>query len=238
MTYQTNEGFGFDRPRGFLFDVDGVITPTAAVHQRAWKLMFDAVLDDPFTDDDYLRYVDGRARKEGIAAVLASRSLHYSEAEIDELATTKNDTFLRILHEEGVVAYPDAVSLIDHLLDIGSRLAVVSSSRNAKTVLDAAGLSDRFDGWVDGIVAAEHGLPGKPAPDVFQLAASMIGLEERDCIVIEDAEAGVRAGAAGSFAAVVGVDRVGNAEALTECGADLVVTDLNDLKYGVILRAD
>lgn len=238
MTYQTNDGFGFDRPQGYLFDVDGVITPTAEVHQRAWKLMFDAYLDDAFTADDYLRYVDGRTRREGIAAMLASRSLEPSDAVIEELAAAKNDIFLRILSDEGVVAYPDAVALIDHLLDIGARLAVVSSSRNARMVLDAAGLSDRFDGWVDGVVAAEHGLPSKPAPDVFQLAASMLGLEERECIVIEDAEAGVRAGAAGSFAAVVGVDRVGNAEALRECGADLVVTDLNDLKYGVILRAD
>ena len=238
MTYLTDTGFGFDRPAAYLFDVDGVVTPTAAVHQRAWKLMFDAVLDEPFTEDDYLRFVDGKARAEGIRSVLTSRSLDFSDEQIDGLSTTKNDIFLEILTNEGVTPYPDAVELIDHLLDIGARLAVVSSSRNARTVLDAAGMSENFEAWVDGNVAAEHNLPSKPAPDVFQLAAKLLGVPENDCIVIEDAEAGVRAGAAGAFAAVVGVDRVGNAEALKACGADLVVTDLRDLKYGLIIRAD
>ncbi len=227
-----------------LFDLDGVITPTAEVHMRAWGVMFNAFLAErseelaPYTDEDYFAYVDGKPRYDGVRDFLSSRGLALPDGEpTDEpaqatvcgLGNRKNLTFNEVLAKDGVTAYPGSVNLLDHLAAIGLPLAVVSSSANAPLVLAAAGLSDRFLTVVDGRVAAELGLPGKPNPDTFLHAAEVVGATAATSIVIEDAVSGVRAGAAGHFGLVIGVDRGAGAATLTAAGAHLVVADLQEL---------
>lgn len=228
-----------------LFDLDGVLTPTAEVHRRAWKRTFDRVLAahvgeqaDPFTTDDYLRYVDGKPRFDGVHSFLVSRGIKLpqgdpgDEPSLDSEAgvgNLKNREFTAVLREEGVEPYPGSVALLDHLSAAGVAVAVVSSSANAESVLEAAGLLSRFEVIVDGIVALQRGLPGKPAPDTFLAAARDLGVEAADAVVVEDALSGVQAGVAGGFGLVVGVDREGQAMALTEAGAHVVVADLAEL---------
>lgn len=228
-----------------LFDLDGVLTPTAEVHRRAWKRTFDRVLAthvgaqaDPFTTDDYLRYVDGKPRFDGVHSFLAARGIELPQGEPDEepsldsetgVGNLKNREFTAVLGEEGVDAYPGSVALLDHLLKAGVAVAVVSSSANAESVLEAAGLRTRFEVIVDGIVALQRGLPGKPAPDTFLAAARELGVDAADAVVVEDALSGVQAGVAGGFGLVVGVDRGGQAEALAKAGAHVVVSDLAEL---------
>ncbi|CUR56495.1 Putative beta-phosphoglucomutase [metagenome] len=227
-----------------LFDLDGVITPTAEVHMRAWGVMFNGFLggreDDlaPYTDEDYFAYVDGKPRYDGVRDFLASRGLVLPDGDPSDdpaletvcgLGNRKNLAFNEVLERDGVTAYPGSINLLDHLADLAMPLAVVSSSANAPSVLAAAGLSDRFLTVVDGKVAAALGLPGKPAPDTFQYAAEAVGATAATSIVIEDAVSGVRAGAAGDFALVVGVDRGAGSQILLDAGADLVVPDLQDL---------
>ncbi|WP_240181681.1 beta-phosphoglucomutase family hydrolase [Nocardioides sp. 616] len=228
-----------------LFDLDGVVTPTAEVHMRAWSEMFNGFLADPdapgggdrspYTDQDYFDHVDGKPRYDGVRDFLASRGIELPEGSADDapealtvtgLGNRKNDAFNAVLERDGVKAYPGSVLLLDHLRDLGLPLAVVSSSQNAPSVLEAAGLSDRFRTVVSGAVAEELGLPGKPAPDTFVHAAHEVGAAVDRSVVLEDAVSGVRAGAAGGFALVIGVDRGAGEQVLTDAGADLVVSDL------------
>jgi beta-phosphoglucomutase family hydrolase len=231
-----------------LFDLDGVITPTAEVHRRAWSTMFNEFLGDaqasgggdrsPFTDADYFAHVDGKPRYDGVRDFLSSRGIELPEGEDDDATTEvtvrglgnrKDELFNVVLARDGVDAYPRTVTLLDHLAQIGIPLAVVSSSRNAPAVLAAAGLVDRFQSVVSGAVASEHGLRGKPAPDTFVYAAEVLGAEPATAVVVEDAVSGVRAGAAGGFALVVGVDRGAGERELVDAGADVVVAELDEL---------
>lgn len=224
-----------------LFDLDGVITPTAEKHMQAWKTMFSAYFAerevDAYTDADYFRYLDGRPRSEGIEAMLAARGLTLDPGTPDDpaasdtvggLGTRKNEIFLELL-ARGIEPYPGTVRYLDALDAAGIDSAVVSSSKNARGVLEAAGLAGRFDVVVDGLVAAADGLPGKPRPDTFLRGAELLGHAPDRCVVVEDAESGVRAGAAGGFAHVVGVDRGAGRATLAEAGADVVVDDLDEL---------
>jgi beta-phosphoglucomutase family hydrolase len=230
-----------------LFDLDGVLTPTAGVHMAAWAEMFNAYLSgvdtvdadtSPYTDADYFAHVDGKPRYDGVHDFLASRGIELPygsagdppEAEtVCGLGNRKNDAFNAVLERDGVEPYPGSVALLDALRVIGTPLAVVSSSANAPAVLEAAGLADRFVTVVDGRVAAALELPGKPAPDTFLHAARECGSAPGDAVVVEDAVSGVAAGAAGGFRAVVGVDRGAGEEALVTAGATLVVSDLREL---------
>ncbi|MGG5258372.1 HAD family hydrolase [Phycicoccus avicenniae] len=235
-----------------LFDLDGVLTPTAEVHMAAWAEMFGAFFSgidtgrtgfehadtSPYTDADYFAHVDGKPRYEGVADLLAARGITLPQGSpadppdaetVCGLGNRKNEAFTTVLERDGVRPYPGSVALLDHLRDLGVPLAVVSSSANAPAVLDAAGLTDRFVTVVDGRVAAALGLPGKPAPDTFLHAARECGAAPGEAVVVEDAVSGVRAGAAGAFGLVVGVDRGAGEAALTAAGAHLVVPDLGDL---------
>ena len=227
----------------WLFDLDGVLTPTAEVHMRAWNQLFNAFLRDrgvaePYTDDDYFTYVDGKPRYDGVRSFLASRDITLPEGTPDDpasadtvcgLGNRKNAFFSDVLENEGVQPYPGSVALLDQLAAKGAEVAVVSSSRNAVAVLVAAGLSDRFEVVVDGNLAAAEGLAGKPAPDTYRRGAELLGADENRCVVVEDALSGVAAGRAGSFAHVVGVDRGVGRQALADAGADVVVADLAEL---------
>lgn len=218
-----------------LFDLDGVITPTAEVHERAWAELFAAW---DYTPDDYLRHIDGKPRYDGVRSFLASRQVELPEGDPSEpagegsicaLGNKKNEVFNTILEREGVTAYPGSLRLMDLLDRIGVRQAIVSSSKNARPVLAAAGLAERFPHVVDGVVAADEGLAGKPAPDMFLRGAELLGVGPADTVVVEDATSGVAAGVAGGFALVIGVDRGGNREALAGHGAAIVVDDLDEL---------
>jgi beta-phosphoglucomutase family hydrolase len=238
-----------DSIRGCLFDLDGVLTETAKVHDAAWKQMFDAFLRDwsqrtgqPFVPfdpvKDYDEYVDGKPREDGTRSFLASRGIELPEGSEDDppdaetiggLSNRKNQIVLRRIHTDGVEAYPGSVRYVRAVRDAGLRRAVVSSSANCHDVLVAAGIEDLFEARIDGIVAEREHLRGKPAPDTFLVGARALGLEPAQAGVYEDALAGVAAGRAGKFGYVVGVDRVGQADALREHGADVVVTDLAEL---------
>jgi beta-phosphoglucomutase family hydrolase len=232
-----------------LFDLDGVITRTAVVHARAWKEMFDAYLrerseqtGEPFVPfdagADYDRYVDGRRRADGTRSFLASRGIELPEGDPDDdpgaatvngLGNRKNEILLRRIREGGVEVYEGSLRYLRAVRAAGVRTAVVSSSANTAQVLQVTGLTDLFDARVDGLVARERGLPGKPAPDTFLAGAAELGVEPGEAVVFEDALAGVEAGRAGHFGLVVGVDRVGQADELREHGADVVVQDLAEL---------
>jgi len=235
--------------RGCLFDLDGVLTQTAKVHDAAWKEMFDDYLrerprktGEPFVPfdpvADYDTYVDGKPRADGTRSFLESRGIHLPEGSDDDpptaetvhgLGNRKNQILLRKIREDGVDAYPGSVTYLRAVKEAGLPRAVVSSSANCKDVLIAAGIEDMFDARIDGVVAEEQHLNGKPAPDTYLAGAKALGLEPAAAAVFEDALAGVAAGRAGKFGFVVGVDRVGQAEALKEHGADVVVKDLSEL---------
>jgi len=232
-----------------LFDLDGVITPTAEVHMHAWAEMFSAYLAqrgaEPYAETDYFEHIDGRPRYEGVAALLGSRGIDLPHGDPSDgpdtetvcgLGNRKNALFGEVLARDGVTAYAGSVALLDALDERGTAMAIVSSSANAPDVLKAAGLADRFSTVVDGAVAKRLGLPGKPRPDTYQHAADALGVEHDRSVVVEDAVSGVQAGAAGDFAAVVGVDRGAGVDTLVENGADVVVADLAELVDGV--RAD
>jgi beta-phosphoglucomutase family hydrolase len=232
-----------------LFDLDGVLTKTAVVHAAAWKQMFDEYLREraeregtefvPFDPDaDYGRYVDGKPRTDGVRSFLASRGIELPEGSpadpsgaetVIGLGNRKNDLVLRLIREQGVEAYEGSVRYLEAAREAGLRRAVVSSSANCRDVLDAAGIEEFFEVRIDGIVAEQEGLRGKPAPDTFLAGARALGLGPEEAAVFEDALAGVEAGRAGGFAYVVGVDRLGQADALRERGADVVVKDLVEL---------
>jgi beta-phosphoglucomutase family hydrolase len=223
-----------------LFDLDGVITQTAKVHAAAWKQMFDEFLreraertGEPFVPfdpkDDYDKYVDGRPRLDGVRTFLEARGIDYDEELVRTLGDRKNDLVLRLIREQGVEVYESSIRLVEVARDKGIHRAVVSSSANTNEVLASVGIADLFEVVVDGLVAQREGLPGKPAPDTFVAAARALGVEPANSAVFEDALAGVEAGRAGNFGWVVGVDRTGQAEALREHGADIVVKDLVEL---------
>ena len=219
-----------------LFDLDGVLTDTASVHQKAWKEMFDAFLRErdgegfeEFTSRDYERYVDGKPRYDGVRSFLEARGIEPEEALVTELGDRKNEAVQRKIREDGVKVFEGSRRYLEAARDAGLRRAVVSSSANTKEVLDVTGLAPLIEERVDGVVAKERGLPGKPKPDTFLECARMLGAEPRQAAVFEDALAGVEAGRAGGFGAVVGVDRVGQAEALAEHGATCVVQALEEL---------
>ena len=226
-----------------LFDLDGVLTPTAEVHMQAWRQLFTDFLakrgvDQPYRRSDYFDYIDGKPRYDGVRALLASRGIQLAEGDPGDspdletvcgLGNRKNEFFAAVLREKGVQPYAGSVQLLDHLAERGTKVAVVTSSRNATAVLEAADLGPRFDVVVDGNVAAEKGLRGKPSPDTFVAAAEELGVPVQRAVVFEDALSGVEAGHAGGFGLVVGVDRGVGAQRLTESGADVVVDDLGEL---------
>ncbi len=232
-----------------LFDLDGVLTQTAKVHAAAWKQTFDGYLRERVAREgtefvpfdavrDYDEYVDGKPRYDGVASFLASRGIHLPqgtpddppEAEtIDGVGNRKNEIVLKLIHDDGVQAYAGSVAYVKAARDAGLRRAVVSSSTNCRDVLTAAGIVDLFEEIIDGHVAEREGLKGKPAPDTFLAGAKALGVQPPAAAVFEDALAGVEAGRAGGFGIVVGVDRVGQAEALRAHGADVVVKDLAEL---------
>jgi beta-phosphoglucomutase family hydrolase len=238
-----------DGIRGCLFDLDGVLTQTATVHDAAWKEMFDGFLRTraqqtgekfvPFDPvRDYDDYVDGKPREEGTESFLASRGIHIPAGRaadppgtptVHGLSNAKNEILLRRLRTDGVQAYPGSVRYVDAARAAGLHRAVVSSSANTRDVLAAAGIADLFEAVIDGVVAGAEHLHGKPAPDSYLAGARALNLAPDAAAVFEDALAGVESGRAGQFGFVVGVDRVGQAEALRQHGADVVVQDLEEL---------
>ena len=232
-----------------LFDLDGVLTQTAKVHAAAWKQMFDEFLrrhaeqtGTPFVEfdvgHDYDEYVDGKPRLDGTRDFLASRGIDLPEGNendppgaptIQGLSNRKNDLVLAKIREDGVETYPGSVDYVRKVRAAGLKTAVVSSSANTLDVLKTTGMTDCFDARIDGVVAKQRGLKGKPAPDTFLAGAAEFGVGPDAAAVFEDALAGVAAGRAGNFRLVVGVDRVGQADALREHGADVVVRDLSEL---------
>lgn len=238
-----------DGTRACLFDLDGVLTDTASVHAAAWKQMFDDFLRAwsqrhgvPFREfdvkADYGPYVDGKPRLDGTREFLRSRGIELPEGDpgdgpaaetIVGLATKKNALVQEKIVTVGVTVYPGSVRYLRAVREAGLATAVVSSSANAEQVLEVAGLRELIDHRVDGVTAKERGLPGKPAPDTFLAAAADLGVDRSEAVVFEDAIAGVEAGRAGGFGFVVGVDRLGQADALREHGADVVVSDLAEL---------
>ena len=220
---------------GVLFDLDGVITPTAEIHEHAWGELFTAY---DFTQADYLHHVDGKPRYDGVRGFLASRGVTLPDGTPDDapgsdticaMGNKKNELFNVVLERDGIAAYPGSQATLDLLAGAGVPSAIVSSSKNAVPVLVAAGLSARFDVVVDGIVAAAEGLAGKPAPDGYLLGAERLGVDPARTVVIEDATSGVAAGKAGHFAVVIGVDRGAGIDALLDNGATFVVSDLDEL---------
>jgi beta-phosphoglucomutase family hydrolase len=238
-----------DTTRACLFDLDGVLTDTASVHAAAWKQMFDEYLraraertGEPFepfdVKKDYGPYVDGKPRLDGTRGFLTSRGITLPDGDpgdgpdaetVNGLARKKNDLVNEKIRTVGVDVYPGSVRYLHAVRDAGLTTAVVSSSANAELVLQVAGLSDLIDHRVDGVVAKQRKLPGKPAPDTFLAAAADLNVPKEHAVVFEDALAGVESGRAGGFGFVVGVDRLGQADALREHGADVVVADLADL---------
>lgn len=217
-----------------LFDLDGVITPTALVHERAWAMLF---ADYNYSEADYLASIDGKPRYEGVATFLASRNVELPWGSTDDppeadtvcgFGNRKNNMFMEILNSEPLSPYPGTMRVLDLLDEAATPQAIVSSSRNARAVLAAAGLKDRFPVVVDGMTAADEALAGKPEPAMFHRGAELLDVDHSRCLVVEDAVAGVQAGAAGGFQFVLGVDRGGNLDALRSAGADLVVGDLAD----------
>jgi beta-phosphoglucomutase family hydrolase len=232
-----------------LFDMDGVVTQTAVLHAAAWKEMFDEFLraraestGTPFVPFDphaeYDAYVDGKPRLDGTRSFLESRGIDLPEGTPDDppgtptlygLSNRKNNLVLAKIAADGVQVYPGSISYIRSVKDKGISTAIVSASANTVQVLESAGIEDLFDARIDGVIAKQRGLRGKPAPDTFLAAAEALGVSAKQAAVFEDAQAGVAAGHAGGFTLVVGVDRVGQAQELLEHGADIVVKDLADL---------
>lgn len=238
-----------DQVHAVLFDLDGVLTDTASVHRTAWKTMFDEYLQEraqrtgepfrPFDiDADYLTYVDGKTREDGVRSFLAGRGINLPEGgpaddpaaeTVHGLGNRKNELFHRTMRDDGVEVFEGSRRYLEAAADAGLGRAVVSSSANTREVLEVTGLDKFVQHRVDGVTMREENIPGKPAPDSFLRAAQLLDVTPAEAAVFEDALAGVAAGRAGNFGVVIGVDRVGQAEALLRNGADVVVTDLADL---------
>lgn len=231
-------GFAWTDFAGVLFDLDGVITPTATIHEQAWGELFAGY---DYTEADYLASIDGRPRYDGVRTFLSSRGIELPDGDpadppgddtVCALGNRKNELFNELLERGGIAPYPGSLATLELLERLDVPAAIVSSSKNAVTVLRAAGLADRFDVVVDGVVAADEHLAGKPAPDAFLLGAARLGVSPHEAVVVEDAVSGVAAGAAGDFGVVIGVDRGAGASALMEHGATFVVDDLDQLLRG------
>jgi beta-phosphoglucomutase family hydrolase len=223
-----------DGIRAALFDLDGVLTQTAKVHAQAWKQMFDEYLTEvgqpPFAlPEDYERYVDGKPRLDGVRSFLESRGIERDPELVERLGTRKNELVLDLIRTQGVDPYEGSIRYAEAARDAGLRRAVVSSSNNTREVLQATDMLGLFEAIIDGIYAEREGLKGKPAPDGFLAGARALGVKPTEAAVFEDALAGVEAGRAGGFGYVVGVDRTGHADELSEHGADIVVQDLEEL---------
>jgi beta-phosphoglucomutase family hydrolase len=220
---------------GAIFDMDGVVTDTAAMHEQAWKRVFDAVLQARgdqrlFSHEDYVDLVDGRPRRDGALAFLASRGIEPGEDELDDVCTDKNAAFRDALDETGVTVLPGARQLLQDLRDRGLHTGLFTASRNAADVLRSGDLADAFDARVDGEIARELGLPGKPAPDVPLELADRLGVAPSRCAFFEDSRAGIRAGLAGRFAVVIGVAGGEAAAALRRLGAHATVASLAEVE--------
>ena len=225
---------------GVLFDLDGVLTPTAEVHMHAWRKMFTDLfsawgISPEYTDDDYYRYLDGKQRYEGVASLLRSRDVEIPWGDpsdpptadtVSGVGNRKNEVFAAVLRDDGIAPYPGSLALIERLRAAGTPIGVVSSSKNAEEVLAAAGIRGFFPVVVDGVVAAREGLRSKPEPDMFAEGARMLGVDPARSAAVEDAHSGVQSASAAGFGLVVGVDRGAGAQALLDHGADLVVDDL------------
>lgn len=229
--------------KALILDMDGVITQTAKVHAAAWKRMFDdyllqrgkqegKVYEPLHIATDYRQYIDGMPRYDGVSNFLASRDIVLPEGTAADapgaetvagLGNLKNDYFQELVQQGGVEAYPDTVAFLQKRIAEGFRTGVISASRNCQVILAAANVEGLFEVRVDGVVAAEMGLRGKPAPDVFLEAAKQLGVSPQQSAIFEDAIAGVAAGKAAGFALVVGINRTNQAKELTENGADLVL---------------
>jgi beta-phosphoglucomutase family hydrolase len=229
-----------DHVTALLFDLDGVLTDTASVHDQAWKATFDAFLRDRDGEDyrpfdpvqDYGEFVDGKPREAGVRDFLASRGITVSDETVQELGDRKNRDLLRRIEQDGVRVYEGSRRYLQAAQAAGLRRAVVSSSANTRQVLEVTGLARFVEERVDGVTLREQHLAGKPAPDSFLAGARALGVDPSRAAVFEDALSGVEAGRTGGFGAVVGVDRVGHAEALREHGATVVVQDLAELLGG------
>ena len=244
-----NNPISRDKFDAVLFDLDGVLTATAKVHAVCWKTMFDEYLQkrateigEPFRPfeiaTDYTRYVDGKPRVDGVRDFLHSRGIQIAEGTTEDppsaptihgLGNRKNEMVHKVIESEGVETYEGSIQLVHHLRHLGIKTAVVSASHNCQEVLKAAKIANLFDARVDGAVASDLGLPGKPEPDTFLEAAKQLGVEPKRAVVVEDALSGVQAGITGGFGFVIGVARKGNADELKIHGAHLVVNDLGDL---------
>ncbi len=225
-----------------LFDLDGVLTPTAEVHMHAWQTMFEELFSawgiaPPYSERDYFDYLDGKKRYDGVASLLRSRDVEVPWGDPSDPPTAdtvcgignrKNEVFARVLRAEGIAPYPGSLRLLDKLAAAGTPIAVVSSSKNAEEVLAAAGIRDRFDAVMDGVIAERDHLASKPAPDVFVEAARMLRVEPSRSAAVEDAISGVESAAAGGFGLVVGVDRGAGQQQLAAAGAHVVVSDLEE----------
>jgi beta-phosphoglucomutase family hydrolase len=240
---------GPDKYEAVLFDLDGVLTATAKVHAACWKQAFDEFLQrradrnnqtfHPFDIiKDYEEYVDGKPRNDGVQSFLESRGIELPHGDPDDppdretvcgLGNRKNDLFDQALQDQGVEVFDGSVAWLRQVRQKGLKTAVVSSSKHCQAIIEVAGLADLFDARVDGKVAEELHLEGKPAPDTFLKAAEQLNVPREKAVVVEDATAGVEAGHKGGFGLVIGVDRKGDAEALRQHGADLVVSDLKEL---------
>ena len=236
----------------FVLDLDGVVTDTASVHASAWKQLFDDYLrkvstdrGEPFVpfdlESDYVTYVDGKPRYDGVKSFLESRGVHLpmgtpedspDEETICGLGNRKNDLFTTVIRRDGPTVFDTTVRLIRHLKAKGVRTAVVSSSKNCQLVLETADLTDLFEVMVDGNYAAAHGLPGKPNPDTFTHACELLQVRPEDCVAVEDAVVGVKACSAGNFKLTIGIDRGVGRQALLDGGADVVVDDMGDFDIG------
>jgi beta-phosphoglucomutase family hydrolase len=238
-----------DTIRACLFDLDGVLTDTASVHKKAWKAMFDAYLREraertgegfvPFDiEADYLTYIDGKKRDDGVRSFLDARGITLPVGDRDDdssaetvygLGNHKNDLFHETLRKDGVKVFEGSRRYLEATSAAGLAVAVVSSSSNTREVLEITGLDKFVQQRVDGVTLREEHIAGKPAPDSFLRAAELLDVKPEEGAVFEDALAGVEAGRSGGFGVVVGVDRVGQTEALRRNGADIVVTDLAEL---------
>ncbi len=237
---------------GFIVDLDGVVTHTASVHATAWKTLFDEYLKsvaekrgEPFVpfdiDADYVGHVDGKPRYNGVRDFLASRGITLEWGDVSDpsdretvcgLGNRKNDLFVETIKTRGADTFPSTITLLKTMKANGVRLGVVTSSRNCDLVLGSVGLTDLFEVQVDGIYAADNGLPGKPAPDTFVRACDLMGISPADCAAVEDAVVGVQACRAGGFKLVIGVNRGVGQQALLDGGADVVVDDLGEFDLG------
>lgn len=228
--------------KGILFDLDGVLTPTVTVHMRAWERLFTAYFSEhglaPYTESDYFEHLDGKPRYDGVRDLLLSRGVDLPWGSPDDsperdtvcgLGNKKNVEFAQALADDGVEPYPGSTLFLEASERANLAVAVVSSSKNADAVLRAAGIREHFAVVVDGVVAAAHGITGKPAPDTYEYGASELGLDIGVCVVVEDAVSGVAAGRAGNFGKVIGVNRGVGAQVLLDNGADIVVDDLAEL---------